>query len=218
MKIIMLSVFVLVTAIHLYASLKKNKKLRNITKPFILLSLTLWYVLTVDKINILLVLALIFSWIGDLLLIGVGIKYFVAGGISFWIGHALFVASYIEDINFSKINPVIIVVLALIFTILTINIFRKLKEHLPHNLFYPMATYLLVNGTMNCFAIFRMLSNVCLPTIITAIGAFLFFISDATLFFVRFKKDSRIKTHFPVMFTYSIGELLIVLGMIRNIF
>ena len=42
----------------------------------------------------------------------------------------------------------------------------------------------------------------------------LFFISDSTLFFVRFKKDGRLKTHFWVMLTYSIGELLIVSGLI----
>ena len=48
----------------------------------------------------------------------------------------------------------------------------------------------------------------------TLIGAALFFISDSSLFFVRFNKDSRLKTHFLVMLTYSIGELLIVLGLL----
>ena len=31
---------------------------------------------------------------------------------------------------------------------------------------------------------------------------------------VRFKKDSRLKTHFVVMLTYSLGEFLIILGLI----
>ena len=47
-----------------------------------------------------------------------------------------------------------------------------------------------------------------------AVGAALFFISDGTLFFVRFKKDTRLKTHFLVMLTYSIGEFLIILGLL----
>jgi hypothetical protein len=50
--------------------------------------------------------------------------------------------------------------------------------------------------------------------IITAVGALLFFISDSSLLFVRFNKNSRLKTHFLVMLTYSIGEFLIVLGLI----
>ena len=51
--------------------------------------------------------------------------------------------------------------------------------------------------------------------IVTAVGALLFFISDSSLFFVRFHKDSRLKTHFLVMLTYSLGEFLIVLGLIK---
>ena len=74
--------------------------------------------------------------------------------------------------------------------------------------------YLLINGTMNCFAIFRYLCNKDTACLITLIGAVLFFISDTSLFFVRFKKDGRLKTHFLVMLTYSIGEFLIVLGLI----
>ena len=46
------------------------------------------------------------------------------------------------------------------------------------------------------------------------IGAVLFFASDSTLFFVRFKKDGLLKTHFLVMLTYILGEFLIVEGFI----
>ena len=77
-----------------------------------------------------------------------------------------------------------------------------------------MYLYLLINGTMNCFAIFRCVSGFSAATLITAIGAALFFVSDTTLFFVRFKKDSILKTHFIVMLTYSIGEFMIILGLL----
>ena len=50
----------------------------------------------------------------------------------------------------------------------------------------------------------------CLATVVTFIGAVLFFASDSTLFFVRFKKDGLLKTHFLVMLTYILGEFLIV--------
>ncbi|MBO7389241.1 MAG: hypothetical protein J6T95_01850, partial [Oscillospiraceae bacterium] len=93
-------------------------------------------------------------------------------------------------------------------------IFSKLKPHLPKPLFYPMLLYLLINGAMNCFAIFRSISLSSLPGIVTAIGAALFFVSDSSLFFVRFHKNSALKTHFLVMLTYSIGEFLIILGLL----
>ena len=110
--------------------------------------------------------------------------------------------------------PVFGILLAVLFFAAVTCIFSKLKPHLPKALFYPMYLYLLINGAMNCFAIFRWVSFPAAATVITAIGAILFFISDSSLFFVRFNKDSRLKTHFLVMLTYSIGELLIVLGLL----
>ena len=214
MKYVFLAVFFVSTAVHLFASLRKDTRLRNMTKPFILLSLLGFYVLAARSVSAAVVLALIFSWLGDVLLIPKGIKWFTAGGIAFMISHAFFVAAYTKDVVFSRIPVFLIVLLAVFFAAAVVFIFSKLKPHLPKALFYPMFLYLLINGTMNCFAIFRCVSAPSAATLTTAIGAALFFVSDTALFFVRFKKDSRLKTHFLVMLTYSIGELLIVLGLI----
>ena len=214
MKYVFLAVFFVSTAIHLYASLQQNSRLRNITKPFILLSLLGFYVLAARSISAAIVLALIFSWIGDVLLIPKGTKWFTAGGIAFMISHAVFILGYLKDIVFSRIPVFLIILLAVFFATAVAFIFSKLKLHLPKALFYPMFLYLLINGAMNCFAIFRCVSMPTVATITTAIGAALFFVSDTSLFFVRFKKDSRLKTHFLVMLTYSIGEFLIVLGLL----
>ena len=213
-KYIFLIVFIISTSIHLYASLKQNKKMRNYSKPFILLALLGFYVLAARSLSVAIILALIFSWIGDVLLIPKGNKWFTAGGISFMIGHGCFIAGYNRDVVFSKIPVVLIVLLSVFFVIAVVFIFSKLKPHLPKALFYPMFLYLLINGAMNCFAIFRLVSGPTAATITTAIGAALFFISDTSLFFVRFDKDSLLKTHFIVMLTYSIGEFLIILGLI----
>ena len=214
MKIICLAVFVLSTAIHLYASLRKETKLRNYTKPFILLSLLGFYVLAARSPAAAIILALLFSWLGDVLLIPKGVKWFTAGGIAFMISHGFFIAGYWKDVVFSRIPGLLILLLAVFFAATVAIIFSKLKPHLPKALFYPMFLYLLINGAMNCFAIFRCVSNPTAATVTTAVGAALFFVSDTALFFVRFKKDSRLKTHFLVMLTYSIGELLIVLGLL----
>lgn len=214
MKYVFLAVFLVSTAVHLYASLRKDTRLRNMTKPFILLSLLGFYVLAARSVSAAVVLALLFSWLGDVLLIPKGIKWFTAGGIAFMISHAFFVAAYTKDVVFSRIPVFLIVLLAVFFAAAVAFIFSKLKPHLPKALFYPMFLYLLINGTMNCFAIFRCVSAPSAATLTTAIGAALFFVSDTALFFVRFKRDSRLKTHFLVMLTYSIGEFLIVLGLL----
>ena len=214
MKYVFLVVFLVSSAVHLVASIRKDTRMRNITKPFILLSLLGFYLSAARFVSAAIVLALIFSWIGDILLIPNGVKWFTAGGISFMISHAFFIAGYWKDIVFSRIPISLIILLAVFFAVAVSYIFSKLKPHLPKALFYPMFLYLLINGAMNCFAIFRCVSVTTAATITTAIGAALFFVSDSTLFFVRFNKNGRLKTHFIVMLTYSIGEFLIVLGLL----
>ena len=214
MKYAFLAIFTISVIIHLYASLQKDKRLRNLSKPFIVMSLLGFYVQAASSISVMVILALIFSWIGDVLLIHKGIKWFASGGVAFTISHGFFIAGYIRDISFSRISVLLIIMLLAFFVAIVVIIFSKLKSHLPKPLFYPALFYLLVNGVMNCFAIFRLVSDVTVATVVTALGAILFFISDTTQFTVRFKRNSRLKTHFLVMLTYSVGELLIVLGLL----
>ena len=214
MWIVFLIINLVSTGIHLYASKKRNQKLRDITKPFILTSLLGFYCVLVQPPMIQMVLALIFSWLGDVFLIGRGVKWFTVGGICFMISHIFFILAYNTQIDFSKVNIVVAIIVALLYTVATFIEFKNLKDSLPKALFYPMFFYLLINSAMNCFAFYRMLSNPCLATVTTFVGALMFYISDCTLFFVRFKKDGKDRDHFLVMLTYSIGELLIVLGML----
>ena len=214
MKYIFLAVFIVSTAIHLYASLKQDRRLRNITKPFILLALLGFYCFAAENILTAIVLALLFSWLGDVLLMPQGVKWFTAGGIAFMVSHLFFIIGYSKDVQFSSLNLPAVILLALLFICAVFIIFSKLRIYLPKVLFYPMFVYLLLNGAMNCFAIYRFLSRPSAATLITCIGAVLFFISDSSLFFVRFNKNGRLKTHFLVMLTYSIGEFLIILGLL----
>lgn len=210
----MLAMFVLATTVHLNASLKQNKMLRNKTKPFILIGLMGFYLGAANPVILSVVLALFFSWLGDMLLIPKGTKWFTAGGIAFMVSHAFFILSYVQDTDFGKIPLAVLILLPAAFIAASLVIFRFLRPHLPKGLFYPMLFYLILNGAMNCFAWFRAITVGGAAGIITAVGALLFFVSDSSLFFVRFKRDSRLKTHFLVMLTYSLGEFLIILGLI----
>ena len=214
MKYLMIILFLAVTGVHLYASFRLDKPLRNKTKPFILLTLLGFYCFSASKISVYVVLALLFSWLGDVLLIPKGTKWFTAGGIAFMISHFFFILSYAQYINFALVNKVMLVILPVLFAAVSCVIFHYLRPHLPKPLFYPMLLYLLINGTMNCFAWFRSLSTSGAASLITAAGALLFYISDCSLFFVRFDRNSVMKSHFVVMLTYSLGELLIVLGLL----
>lgn len=214
-----LAIFLAFTGVHLYASKIRRASLRMATKPVILLAILGMYLEYVHYAgadpSAIVVFALVMSWLGDVLLIPDGVKWFSAGGVAFLLSHLLFIFAYNESgIVFSAISPAVIVLVSLVYAVTVCLVFAKLRPSLPKGLFYPMFAYLLTNGAMNCFAWFRLFSGSCstLCGLITGIGALLFFISDCTLFFVRFDKKFPIKSHFTVMLTYSVGEFLIALG------
>lgn len=214
MKFVFLAVFVISSVIHLYASHKSDKPLRNKTKPFILLGLLGWYICCAENPQNIVIAAILTSWLGDVLLIPKGVKWFTVGGISFGVSHLCFMLAYLPQIQFAAVPIWAIVATAAVYFTAVCFVFKGLKPHLPKQLFYPMFVYLLINGSMNSFALFQLISMPCKATIITFIGAVLFFISDSTLFYVRFKKDTILKNHFIVMLTYIIAEFMIIQGLI----
>lgn len=221
MSYVLLGIFAVVTALHLYARLTRKTKLRDISKVFILIPLIILYLIEAARINAInpfVVIALVACWIGDVLLIMHGVKWFIFGGISFWIGHASFIVAYNYDIIYSKVPIWLLIITPIIMVAGVSLVLIKLKPFVKKKLFIPTCGYLLFNGSMNVFAIFRLATGIAINSfvgpLITVIGALLFLISDSTLFFARFNKNSIMHTHFLVMLTYSIGELLIVLGLI----
>ena len=214
MKFVFLAVFIISGVIHLYASYKSDKPLRNKTKPFILLGLLGWYICCAEHPQSIVIAAIITSWLGDVLLIPKGVKWFTIGGISFAVSHFCFMLAYLPQISFASIPVWAIVLGAAAYFTASVLVFKNLKPHLPKPLFYPMFVYLLINGAMNCMALFQLISMPCKATVVTFIGAVLFFISDSTLFNVRFNKDTIFKNHFVVMLTYIIAEFLIIQGLI----
>ena len=99
-------------------------------------------------------------------------------------------------------------------TCVAFNTTSKEQVIINKGLFVSMAGYLVINGVMNCFALFRLIADPCLATVLTFIGAVSFFASDSILFYVRFKKNGFFKTHFMVMLTYLLAEFLIVEGFL----
>lgn len=214
MFIVSILLFVISSSIHLYASSVKNRRLRNISKIFIIPSLILLYISLANPIENYFIIALLFSWFGDLLLIVPGRKFFTYGGISFIFSHVFFILSYSKHINEIGNNVYLIIATAIIYIVVTTIVFNHLIKYIPKILRIPMYGYLLANASMNCAAFTLLLSNKSIYSAIVYIGALFFFISDTNLFFVRFKKEIAKQNHFIVMLTYILAELLIVIGII----
>jgi len=219
MNYLALTIFIIVSGIHLYASYNDNKELRDCTKPFILASLLGWYCFCGFEgpesfsLRWTVIMALIFSWLGDVFLMGKGHRWFAVGGVSFGISHLFFSATYLQNVSALSINFVPFIIAAVIFALIVVRVFNGLNTYLPKALKTPMFIYLLVNGMMNSFAFMQLYTMPCAGSVITFIGALLFFASDSILFYVRFRPGSIWKMHFPVMLTYILAEFLIVQGI-----
>lgn len=217
LKYVILALLVIVSAIHLYHSYVDDSKKRAYTKPFLLILILLFYLVSENgPISWLLVGALLTSWLGDVLLIPKGHLWFTFGGISFAASHILFILVYFTQINFPVIKWYMIAPIAFLYYVISFIIIYNVQPTTPKIMVPPMYVYLLCNSTMNLFSLMQLVSNPCKGAIIAYIGAVLFFISDCTLFLVRYynKKDIVFKKHFTVMGTYIVGEFMITLGML----
>ena len=218
MKDVFLILYIVISCIHLYHSWKDDSRHRAMTKPFLLLLLTGYYVLAGQTHSWFLILALLTSWLGDVLLIPKGHKWFTMGGISFMASHVLFIAVYVPSVRFTAIPMALIAVIAVVYYGISLLIIRAVRETTPKPMVAPMYLYLLFNSTMNLFALMRLFTLHSAGSIVAYVGAVLFFISDCTLFLVRYYRDKNLifKRHFTVMLTYLAGEMLIVLGILMN--
>ena len=218
-RFIFLGLLAVDTVIHLIDSWKDDAKKRRRTKPFLLIFIMLYYIFSADKISVILIAALVTSWIGDILLMGKGNKWFTAGGISFMLSHFLFIAVYVLNLFSKPLEGIIwwiVIPVAIIYYTISFLIVRALKPTTPKSMLVPMYIYLLCNSTMNVFSLMQLMTFRSPGAIVAYIGAVLFFISDCTLYLVRYYKNENLifKRHFTVMLTYVLGELLITQGVL----
>ena len=215
-KYIFLILLFLVSVIHLYHSWKDDGKKRKYTKPFLLPLILAYYLAASPSPSIFLIGALVTSWLGDVLLIPKGNKWFVFGGLSFMLTHVLFIIVYAQYVDFSNILWAAVIPAALIYYGISVFTVYTLKPTTPKMMLGPMIFYLLCNSTMNLFSLMQLITVQSKATVIAFIGALLFFISDCTLYLTRYHKNKNLifKKHFTVMLTYILGELFITIGMV----
>ena len=216
MHSVFLILFLAVSLFHLYDCWRDSDR-RKKSKPFLLLFLILFYVCAVKQPLVFLLLALITCWLGDVLLIPKGHGWFTAGGISFLFGHVFFILTYAGQVQFEGQPVWLLILAALLYFCISFLIMRAVMPTTPKPMVVPMFLYLLANSLMNLFALMLLTTHRNAGAVIAYIGAVLFFISDCSLFLVRYYKDETLifKKHFTVMLTYIASVFLIVHGIIK---
>ncbi|MBQ6239962.1 MAG: lysoplasmalogenase [Firmicutes bacterium] len=155
------------------------------------------------------VLALVFGWAGDVLLLGKGDRFFLSGLISFLLGHVFYAILFVTQIAHGM-TPVYAWLMIAGFMIYAAIVVRFLMPHVGSAMRIPVIAYLGIILLMNVGAALRAGSVALVSSVLVSAGAVFFMISDTILAFSVFggRKDRG------VMETYTAAQLLIITGLL----
>lgn len=211
--------YFLVLAAELFAVYNSNETLRYVTKPLLMPLLIIYFMAEtnsyISSLRKWIVLALLFSWAGDLLLMfeSLNSNFFIFGLVAFLIAHIFYILFY-ENVlrkeglskNYWWFLPVIIYYIALIYL---------LSPHLgdmklPVRIYGIVISYMLIQALQT-----GRIKDMRAATLMIG-GAVLFITSDSILAINKFY-DSFEYSGIAIMLTYGIAQLLITLGAVRYI-
>lgn len=221
MKRIILFLFILAAALNVLSQVMIIPTLEIVTKPLLVLLVTgyYWQAVMPARPVALVLLALLFSWGGDVLLMFQARNelFFVFGLASFLIAHLFYIAAYqrlqtedatgaltgVQRFRFSL--PIILAGTGLI---------TVLYNHLG-DLKVPVIVYAVVLMLMVINALFRFGRTTSGSFLLVFFGAILFMISDALIAINKFLVHVS-QSGFWIMTTYISAQFLIVVGIVRH--
>ncbi|HZI53615.1 MAG TPA: lysoplasmalogenase [Chitinophagaceae bacterium] len=213
-KLSWIILFIIIFLADLIVVYVGNETLRFITKP-LLVPLLVGYFFSAttsfrSSLKKWVVFALVFSWMGDVLLMfeSANTIFFIFGLIAFLIAHIFYILLYENIIGLENIKknywlfiPVLIYYLLLIYI---------LSPHLE-NMKWPVRVYGVVISYMLVQALqIGRINNRTAATIMIP-GAVLFILSDSILAMNKFYQSFE-QAGIAIMLTYGIAQLLITVG------
>ncbi|MHA1551016.1 MAG: lysoplasmalogenase [Candidatus Heimdallarchaeaceae archaeon] len=189
---------------------------RYLTKPFLMPLLLLFYVIGNVNINWLISSAIISGFVGDIFLMlpdpEKTRKWLRIGLVSFLIGHLLYIAAFIyiagNFVHFVWWS----VLLAIPFVIAAVLIQPRMTQH-TGKMTTAVTIYIIVIGLMGISTTFLFGYGTFVGILLLYLGAWFFAVSDTLNGYVKFVKVFKYE-RVITMFTYILGQLLIVLGVL----
>jgi uncharacterized membrane protein YhhN len=214
MKRLPLFVFLLASSVEIASQFFGWTEIRFMAKPLIMLGLIGHYYFQSPNRSFFFVMALVFCWLGDVLLLFQGELYFMLGLGAFLIGHLLYILCYRhfrwaekanELLGPQKVRFSFPIVLA--GTGLVVILYPSLGD-----LKIPVMIYALVLTLMALNALFRYGRTTTKSFLFVFMGAVLFMLSDSLLainkFYASFSSAGAM-----IMMTYCVAQFLIVEGI-----
>lgn len=207
--------FIIVIVELVFGSKESLLQFHYFSKPLILIALIVFFYKQSKHLNksirVITLLALMFSLIGDVLLMFVNksANFFMSGLVAFLIAHIMYISVFYKSRN-KTANKLPIIVILLIYAS---GLFYFLIDGLGEMLI-PVLLYLLVILTMATTAFIRKRSNRDSYKLVF-VGAVFFMISDSLLALNKFYEPLPF-SNISIILTYALAQYLIVLGILKQ--
>jgi uncharacterized membrane protein YhhN len=211
-KLIIGGLFCLTFIMHIvFIEIEYNKG-RYYTKPLLMPLLAIYYTSSVAEANKLILIALVFAFVGDVFLMWPERKnYFILGLVAFLLGHLCYVLLFLQNISFATDVPPWFYLTAIIYVIGAFSVMKKLRRYLG-DMKVPTYIYMAVILFMSFASLTRIwVVDMSISFIFPFIGSLLFLCSDSMLGFYTFKGKFK-KGDIYIMLTYVLAQALIVGG------
>ena len=214
MDTVVIVLFSLVSCIHLVSCYFGVKTVRGITKCLLMPPLAAVYLLLSAAPNYLVIMALAFSFVGDVLLLGPKSADSMKPGIaSFAVTHLLYIVVTVNSGLMQGIPIWAIVVIGLAFLIAGSLVYMEIRKYASPKLKLFAVPYVLLIFGMSALQTMVFVNKPSFGTVLLAVGSLFFIVSDTTLSMSVLKPAKKVTlTNFFVMITYILAQLLIVCG------
>ncbi|MEL4454323.1 lysoplasmalogenase [Lutimonas vermicola] len=208
---VILLIFILVSVIDICAILLGDSLWQTLSKPLIIPALIAYYLIGTSSVNKWYVIALIFSFAGDVLLLDKS-NLFLMGIAAFLITQLLYISIFSKGLRGSSfINKLKALLPFLVYFIVLITV---LKPGLQ-DFFIPVLVYGLAISLFGFVALLNYLIKKDMVSLRLLTGALLFIVSDSLIALNKFYQERSI---YPViiMITYIAAQYLIATYMLKS--
>jgi len=204
-KIVPLIAFMLFCLIDFFGIYLDKQMMVNFAKPMLMITLFWYYYSNAKKLNKYFVLGLFFSFLGDILLLGVGAMYFVFGLLFFLIAHVFYIIMVLKIIQITKPKEFIIagVPFLLLFLVLMNVLYAGLGI-----MKIPVIIYAVTISFFGIVSLILYLQAKTKISLLLLVGVLTFITSDTILALNLFYKK---QSFYPllIMMTYVLAQYLI---------
>jgi uncharacterized membrane protein YhhN len=212
-----LSIYLVISAIYLLITAFNQEEMVRVIKPFLLpILLVAVYCTENFSTKKILLTALAFSWIGDVILLFAdrGEIYFILGLVAFLLSHIFYIVLFNKQTISKTISNKLsfgagIGLIVIYFSMMITTLGPKLGS-----LTVPVVIYAIVISTMLYFALEGSFQWEAIPNHSVLIGALLFISSDSILAFNKFYKPIPAAS-LLIMVTYLLAQYGIVKGILH---